>query len=421
MLHRITAAQPNVEAERKPKVTTNKDIALMPPGRWGVPGEPGLYLFVGGDGQVRRWLFRYTSPITRKVTEAGLDAVSAVSLAQAKIKAGAMRRQIAAGVDPIHAKRTERSSAVTFGDVCAAWIEVHKASWKGGDTGSQMKSAQLVLHHHGAPLAKVAVADVTPDHIQAALEKLWKRAPSQGKRSLGMFARVLDYAKAKGFRVGDNPASWRGMHEYRFARRRAEDRGHHSALPYEQMPEFMRALRQRQKMRQGTGAVALEFTILTCVRTSEALGATWEEIDFEKHLWTVPKERMKTGKDHQVPLSDRAIEVLRQQKRRAPGEYVFTAYGRKARLADRCMRSALHHLKADCTVHGFRSTFRDWCGDTTLFTREHVEACLAHRVGNSVEQAYRRQTALEKRRVIMDAWAAYCEGSTPTPPSLPPI
>jgi integrase len=408
MLQEITVAQPKAKAERKPKVTTNKDIGLMPPGRWGVLGEPGLYLFVSGDAQVRRWLYRYTSPATRRVTEAGLDMASAVSLAQAKAKAQAMRRQIAAGIDPIHAKRTERSSVVTFGEVCSAWIETHKPAWKKGDNGSQMKSAKLVLHHHGAPLAKVPVADVTPDMIQSALEQLWKRAPNQGRRSLGMFERVLDYARAKGMREGDNPASWRGMFEYRFARRRAADRGHHAAMTYEQMSEFMRALRKRQREKQGTGALALEFTILTCARTSEALGMTWSEIDWDKKLWTVPKDRMKAGKEHQVPLSEKAMEILRQQKQRANDSgFVFSGYNRR-RLADRCMRSVLHYMKVTASVHGFRSTFRDWAGDLTHFQREHVEACLAHRVGNNVELAYRRLDALEKRRVIMEAWATYC-------------
>jgi integrase len=221
---------------------------------------------------------------------------------------------------------------------------------------------------------------------------------------------VLDYAKAKGMRQGDNPADWKGNMEYRFARRRANDR-HHAALPYEQMPEFMKELR-RQQIR-GTSATCLEFTILTCVRTSEALGMQWSEVDFSKSTWTVPKERMKAGKEHVVPLSNRAMEILKRQRELSSGEYAFIGYN-MTRLAERSLRRALHYMEVKmevkCTVHGFRSTFRDWAGDTTHFAREHVEECLAHHVGNEVERAYRRATALEKRRHIMDAWAEFCAG-----------
>jgi integrase len=387
----------------------------MPPGRHRVEGEQGLYLYVSPDGQVRRWLFRYTSPVTRKVTEAGLDLAANVSLAQAKAKAQGMRKQIANGICPIHAKRAERANAVTFGEACNGWIETHKASWKpgvDGGEGSQMKAAKLLLHKHGAPLAKKLVKDITPDDIQYALKELWKRAPNQGKRTLSMWERVLDFARAKGMRTGDNPGNWKGMFEYRFARRRSADKGHHAALPYEQMPAFMKELRLRQVERHGTGSLALEFTILTCARTAEVLGARWEEIDWDKCLWTVPKERMKAGKEHVVPLSERAMDILRLQKQYANNSgFVFEGY-KRTRLADRTMRSVLVYMNVDWTVHGFRSSFRDWAGDVTHFAREHVEACLAHQIGNDVERAYRRQSALEKRREIMEAWAEYCGVAT---------
>jgi integrase len=337
---------------------------------------------------------------------------SAVSLSQAKAKAQNVRKQIANGVCPIHAKRAELASRVTFKEAAEGWIETHKVSWKDGDQGSQMKSTKLLLHHHGKPLAQKCVAEITPDMVQAALAKLWARAPNQGRRTLAMWERVLDYAKAKGVRQGDNPCSWRGCHEYRFPRRRTIDRGHHTALPYEQMPTFIKKLRQRQG--RSTGALALEFTILTVARRSETLGMTWAELDWDKKLWVIPKERMKAGKEHTVPLSDRAMEILKLQRQSTqqqsiPGEHVFTGYNR-TRLAEKLMIWVLREMKADATVHGFRSTFRDWAGDMTHFAREHVEACLAHRVGNSVELAYRRQDALDKRRVILDHWAAYCGG-----------
>jgi integrase len=397
--------------EPKAQITSNKDITRTLPGKWRVTGEPGLYLYVSPDGQVRRWIFRYTSPVTHKPTETGLDMASAVSLSQARSKAQGMRKQIANGICPIHAKRAKRASQVTFKEAADGWIETHEPSWKpgrDGKDGSQMKIAKLVLFHHGAPLANVPVAKVTPDMVEDALKEMWSRAPNQGRRTLAMWSRVLDYARAKGMRSGDKPASWRGMHEYRFARRRTNQYGHHAALDYRQMPEFMQKLRQRQE--RSTGAVALEFTILTAARTSEVLGMEWGEIDWDKKLWTVPKERMKAGKEHIVPLSDMAVDILKRQRELSPGEYVFTGYNR-TRLAARSMRSVLLYMGVGCTVHGFRSTFRDWCGDKTSFQREHVEGCLAHQVGNSVELAYRRSTALEKRRVILDHWAEYCAGA----------
>jgi integrase len=388
---------------RKPQVASNREVALMPPGKWRVEREPGLYLFVSPDGQVRRWLFRFTSPVTRKVTEAGLDLAPAVSLADAKDKAGVMRKQIAAGICPIQARRTDRANAVTFLEACDGWIATHKPAWKGA---SQMKNATVLLHQHGKALAAKRVADITPDDVQVALQALWTVTPLQARRALSMWERVFDFAKAKGMRQGSNPCEWRGLMEYRFPRVRRTGRGHYRAMPYQELPAFMKALRQKQE--RSTGAIALEFVILTCCRTGEALGATWEEIDFDNKLWTIPASRMKAGREHTVPLSERAMELLRLQKQYTKGsEFVFTGY-RRTRFAEKGLLWVLRHMNVQASVHGFRSSFRDWCGNETNFAREPVEHCLAHQVGNAVEQAYRRQDALNKRRVIMDAWSTYC-------------
>jgi integrase len=409
MLQKLTANEEN-SSKTKALVQSNRDVALMLPGRWRVAGETGLYLYVSPDGQVRRWLFRFTSPVTKRVTEAGLDLAPAVSLADAKGKAADLRRQIANGVDPIHAKRAKKANATTFKEVAQQWITVHQSSWKGGDSGRQIRNATLLLYRHGAAIANKPVSAITSDMIQDALAKLWARVPNQGRKTLGMIERVLDYARAKGMRNGDNPAAWRGCFEYRFAKVKSVDRGHHAALPYEEMPAFMEALRKRQD--RSVGALCLEFCILTCARSGEGFGAKWEEIDFDKSIWTVPAERMKGGRKHEVPLSNRALEILSLQRQHsvvtnATSSFVFTGYNRK-QMAERNMRSVLYYMKVKASVHGFRSTFRDWCGDTTHYPREHVEGCLAHRVGNSVELAYRRQTALEKRREILAAWAEYC-------------
>jgi integrase len=393
--------------EQKAKIASNKDVALMAPGRWSVEGETGLYLYVSPDGQVRRWIFRYTSPATKRVTEAGLDLASAVSLAQAKTKAHDMRKQIAANICPINARRQERQASITFKEVCDSWIETHRTAWRGGDTGSQMKNTKVLLFKHGAPLAQKPIASINADMIQAALEQLWKRAPNQGRRTLAIWERIFNFAKAKGMRQGDNPAAWEACHEYRFARQRPTDR-HHPAMDYTQLPQFIRDLRERQA--KATWAVALEFLILTVARTSEVLKAQWSEIDFENRLWNVPKDRMKAGRAHQVPLSDRAMELLRRQQEQSNGSpYIFTGYSQRP-LANKTMLNSLRSMCIKDSVHGFRSTFRNWAGDVTMFQREIIEECLAHQVGSDVERAYRRTTALEKRRVIMDAWADYCTG-----------
>jgi integrase len=390
---------------------TNKNIVLAQPGRHQITGTIGLYLWVSPGGDVRRWIYRFTSPATRRVTETGLGLWPAIALTDAKGKADGLRKQIAAGVCPITSKREQRANATTFAECCNLWIETHKAAWKNADSEdnracSQLRNCNVLLFTHGKALANKPVASITPDMVQDALKGLWAKYPLQGRRALAMFERVFDYAKAKGMRSGDNPASWRGLFEYRFARVPKRDRGHFPAMPYEAMPCFMRELRQKQG--RGVGSVALEFTILTCARTSEILGMTWDEINWEKKTWTVPAARIKSGREHVVPLCARAMELLTLQRQHSNGsEFVFVGY-RQTRMEERTMRSILKRMDLKATCHGFRSTFRDWCGDTTHYAREHVEACLAHRVGSAVELAYRRQTALEKRREILQAWSAYC-------------
>jgi integrase len=390
------------------QVSNNKDVALKEPGRHRVGGEQGLYLYVSPDEQVRRWIFRFTSPVTKRVTETGLGMAANVSFAQAKAKAGDLRKLIANGVCPIHARRAEQASRVTFKEAADGWVATHQPAWKGGSSSSQMKNAKLLLHHHGAPLAGKRVGEITPDQVQETLKELWARAPNQARRTLSMFERVFDYAKAKGWRQGDNPCAWKGNMEYRFPRQRAQSGEHHPAMDYQALPGFVKELRTKQH----TWATALEFLILTCARTKEVLRSQWSEIDWDQKLWVLPKERTKQGREHSVPLSDRAMALLARQKEHSNGsEYIFT--GRSGNVLD--IKIMYEHLKGmgiNASVHGFRSTFRDWAGNETHFAREPVEHCLAHQLGNSTEQAYRRQTALKKRQEIMQAWADYCGGNS---------
>jgi integrase len=240
--------------------------------------------------------------------------------------------------------------------------------------------------------------------VQSALSGLWAQHPNQAQRALSMWERVLDLARARGMRQGDNSASWRGMMEYRFPRNK-KIKNHYTAMAYANVPTFVHALVARQN--RCVGAVALEFLILTAARTGEVLNMTWEEIDWNSKVWTLTGMRTKQGRPHQVPLCSRAMAILQARRERTSTAYVFSGYRRKE-LADKSMVYVLRAMNMRVTVHGFRSSFRDWCGDCTEFAREHVESCLGHAVGNGTEQAYRRSTALEKRRVIMEAWASYC-------------
>jgi integrase len=315
---------------------------------------------------------------------------------------------VAKGIDPVAHKRETKASATTFSQAAEQWITTHAPSWR---SASQMKNARLLLHVHGKPLADMPVNRITPADIEGALKEEWTAHPAQGRRALAMFERVFDFAKAHGWRTGDNPASWRGCQEYRWPKRQRGSKPHFEAMSYAELPDFVRELRRRQA--RSTAASALEFLILTAARTGEALKAKWSEFDLDKKLWTLPPERTKQNREHAIPLCDRAIELLALQRQYSNGsEFVFTGY-RPTALSEKTMLLLLKDMGHPCTVHGFRSSFRDYMGNETNFAREPVEQCLAHQVGNQVELAYWRSDALAKRRVIMDHWASFCGGDWP--------
>jgi integrase len=325
-----------------------------------------------------------------------------MTLAEAKEAVHEMRRLVARGVDPIEHERDIRTKQTTFAEAADGWIKTRASRWR----DSQMRNASLLLYHHGKPLAQKFVGEITPDLVQETLMDLWQCAPNQARRALRMFERVFDYAKAHGMRTGDNPAAWRGMHQYRFPIPPAADKQHFSAMHYDDIPEFIRQLRTYQN--RSTAAVALEFTILCATRSSETLRMKWDEIDWKQKLWIIPAQRMKAGREHRVPLSDKTIAILERQREHTNGDvHVFTGSG-QGHLSPKSMIEFLRNMGIKVSVHGFRSTFRNWCGDKTQFDRETVELCLAHRIGNEVERAYRTLDALEKRRTVMEAWAAYC-------------
>jgi integrase len=251
----------------------------------------------------------------------------------------------------------------------------------------------------------VNVADVDTGLVLKVLEPVWLKMPETASRLRGRIEAVLGWATVHGYRTGDNPARLRGhLGEVLPKKSKIRPVQHQPALPYQETAAFMAELRSKA----GIGARALEFTILTAARTGEVIGATWAEIDIETKVWTVPADRMKMGKAHSVPLSDRAVEILKALPREHGNDHVFIGGRKGAGLSNMAMLKLMKGMRPGLTVHGFRSTFRDWAGECTNFPREIAEAALAHTLSSDTEAAYRRGTALEKRRKMMTAWAGYC-------------
>jgi integrase len=289
---------------------------------------------------------------------------------------------------------------MTFGEAADALIESMASSWRNEKHRRQWK---MTLTVYCEPLRSKSVAEVGTEDVLKVLQPLWKTKPETASRLRGRIERVFDFARARGQRTGENPARWRGHLDAILPRRAKLTRGHHKAMPFDEVPAFMAALRERE----GVAPRALEFTILTAARSGEVLGARWDEVNLEACVWTVPAARMKAGREHRVPLSAPAVEILRQMEHKRLGEYVFPGMRSGRPLSVMALEMVLRRMKVDVTVHGFRSAFRDWAGERTHFPREVAEAALAHLVGDAVERAYRRGDALEKRRKLMDAWSNF--------------
>lgn len=360
----------------------------------------GLYLIVDPSG-AKRWLFMFRW--AGKLKEMGLGGLSSVPLAEAREKAAGARRVLAGGKNPIEARRSAeaaRDAATTFGtfaDVLVADIshgfrnEKHRAQWA------------MTLKTYAAPLRDMLLDEVRTDDVLAVLAPIWKTKNETASRLRGRIERVLDAAKAKGLRAGENPARWRGHLDALLPKRQKLARGHHAAMPYPDVPAFVADLRERKAI----AALALEFVILNASRSGEVLGARWDEVDLKAKVWTVPPERMKAGREHRVPLTPRGLEILETVGKVRTGAYVFPGQRRDRPLSVMAMEMVLRRMKVAFTVHGFRSSFRDWAGESTSFPREIAEAALAHTVGDATERAYRRGDALEKRRKLMEAWAGF--------------
>lgn len=364
----------------------------------------GLYLVIDMNG-ARRWTFIFQWRGKRK--EMGLGSFQDVGLAEARESARDARKLVSQGQNPIEARKAKERGPQTFAMVAAAYIRAHRRGWK-----SRVHARQWVstLRTYAKPLRSMAIEDVATADVLGVLTPIWNTVPETASRVRGRIEKVLDAAKAKELRQGENPARWRGHLDHLLPKRLTLSRGHHAALPYTELSTFMAKLRERPAI----AARALEFTILTASRTNEALGARWSEIDLVADVWTVPPERMKAKRSHRIPLSARAIEILGEMQPLARDEgFIFPGPSGNAPLSNMSMSMLLRRMSVTQTVHGFRSSFRDWVGEATNFQSEVAEAALSHTVGDATERAYRRGDALAKRRDLMAAWATYCA----TPPT----
>jgi integrase len=367
----------------------------LKPGRHSDGG--GLYLNVSSTG-TKSWLFMWV-PAGGKRREMGLGAYPVVTLAKARMKAAENRLAVENGRDPIADK--DKEAEPTFGDCADKFLASMESSWRNAKHRAQWK---MTLEEYAETLRSKKVSHIDTEDVLTVLKPIWADKAETASRLRGRIERVLSFAKAKGWRSGENPALWRGHLDNILPARQRLTRGHHAAMPYSEVS----ALFLRLKTSEATAARALEFTILNAARSGETYGAKWPEFDLAAAVWTIPAARMKAGKEHRVPLSDRSLEIVKHLHEVKVSDYVFPGQKAKRPLSNMAMEMLLRRMKVDhVTVHGFRSSFRDWAGDETAFSREIAEAALAHEIGNAVERAYRRADAIEKRRKLMQAWADY--------------
>lgn len=381
---------------------------IRSPGLHAVGGVAGLHLQVSGSG-ARSWILR--AMVGQRRRDIGLGGYPDVTLSGARDQARLLREKIGNGLDPVEEARQARqalkstqASVRTFRQCAESYIAAHEAGWKNAKHTAQWASS-LAAYVYPA-IGSLSVRDVGLSHVLNILEPIWTTKTETATRVRGRVDLVLDWAAARGYREGPSPARWRGHLDKLLPKPTKVARvEHHLALPVRDVPAFMRRLRAAE----GTAARALEFTILTAARSGEVRGARWDEIDIDAGIWTVPAERMKAGREHRVPFSDRAVQLVVQQPRRADSPYVFAA-ARGGTLSDMSLTAVLRRMKVPAVPHGFRSTFRDWVGEMTNHPGDLAEMALAHTLGSKVEAAYRRGDMFDKRRELMSDWERFVSG-----------
>lgn len=399
---------------------------LKTDGRYAVGGVDGLHLRVVGAS--RAWILRIAvgkradqdGQATVHRRDVGLGGYPDVSLAEARDRAREMRKLVRDGVDPVLNRQAEKVHAAleiaktkSFKDCAIAYIEANRAGWKNDKHVQQWENtlATYVYPKFGhLPVVSIdtgMVLAVLQQPVETTGDTLWLAKTETASRLRGRIESILDWATFRGYRQGDNPARWKGHLEHELpARNKVQKVEHHAALAYAQIPTFMVEL----KSRDGVSARALEFAILTAARSGEVRGAKWSEIDLNARIWTIPGERMKAGKEHRVPLASEVIDLLNALPREEDSDHVFIA-PRGGQLSDMALTAVLRRMNhGGLTQHGFRSTFRDWAGETTAYPREVCEHALAHKLADGVEAAYQRGDLLIKRAGLMSDWAKYCVG-----------
>jgi integrase len=395
-----------------------KRIDRLSPRRVATERRPGYYADGGGlylqvsPARTKSWVFRFT--LNGRAREMGLGSLDTFALPEARNRALACRKQLDERIDPIDARdalraqgRLDAAKALTFSECAEKYIAAHRAGWRSAKHASQW---ERTLKTYAEPvIGKLPVQRIDVGLVMRVLEPIWKDKPETASRLRGRIEAILDWASARGLRTGDNPARWRGhLDSLLPARAKVRAVTHHPALPYADIGAFMGSLREQD----GTVARALEFTILNAARSGEVMGAQWSEFDLDAKIWTIPAERTKTKREHRVPLAPRSLAILRAMETTKTGNFVFPGGRAKKPLSNVAMLRLLNRLvRNNLTVHGFRSTFRDWAAEQTNYPRELAEAALAHTNADKVEAAYRRGDLFEKRRKLMDAWARHCSNA----------
>jgi integrase len=378
---------------------------LKTPGLHFVGDVPGLALQIASGGS-RSWVLRAMMGGRRR--EMGLGGYPEVGLADAREAGRQARARLKGGVDPIdHGRATRsalaarRATEASFEECALKYIAIHEPSWS---TKSHFQWTSSLKKHVFPKIGRLLVRDVGDAQVLSVLEPIWVSLTETATRIRGRIEKIIDWATASKLREGPNPARWRGHLEHMLPNpSEVAEEEHFKALPYQQLGAFMKRLRSVE----GQGARCLEFAILTAARSTQARGAAWTEIDTEGGLWVIPKERMKGNRDHRVPLSKPALQLLAKQPKIDGTDLVFPGATNKM-LSDATLGAVMDRLEVDAVPHGFRSTFKDWASELTTYPNELSELALAHLVGDKVEQAYRRGDMFEKRRKIMSDWATFC-------------
>ena len=389
------------------RLSARKVASATGQGRYADGG--GLYLQVSRSG-TKSWLFRFM--LDGKARQMGLGPIHTVPLIDARAAAMNCRRLLLDGVDPIEDRKTRRQrrrletvSTMTFKDCAKQYIDSHKSAWKNQKHASQWGST---LETYAYPVfGDLSVQLVDTDLVMKVLDPIWHTKSETASRVRGRVEAILDWATVREYRRGENPARWKGhISKLLPARTKVKKPKHHAALPFKEIGAFIEALHDRDSV----SAKGLEFLIFTASRTGEVIGAIWPEVDLENKIWTIPAARMKTDKEHRVPLSEEVIAILREMKKIKVSEFIFPGNQPNKPLSNMAFLQLLKRMgRGDLTVHGFRSTFRDWASERTNYSNEVSEMALAHTVSDKVEAAYRRGDLFEKRRRLMRDWAMFCQ------------